>query len=336
MPGIREVAKRAKTSTATVSRVLNQTGTVSEDTRKRVLEAVELLGYKPMIREGSLRETKTIALVVPDIENPFFGKMTKEITRIANGMRYNILLVNVGSLRNDGGEFLLKLIGQRIDGILYGSSYRSEDAVRQAIRNKIPIVLLDREIRNIEVDSISVNNEQAGYIAAEHLIELGHKHIAFIGGIEGMKISDDRQLGYRKALEAGGVPYREEYVAYGEFLMDKGYELADRLMREHPEITAILAANDLMGIGAVSCLTAKGYQVPQEVSVMGFDDIDLAAALTPSLSSVAYPLESMSRLAMESIFAQIEEKEEEKQCTVLYAKLIARESTCKPREESNE
>lgn len=336
MPGIREVAKRAKTSTATVSRVLNQTGTVSEDTRQRVLEAVESLGYKPVIREGSVRETKTIALVVPDIENPFFGKMTKEITRIANGMRYNILLVNVGSLRNDGGEFLLKLIGQRIDGILYGSSYRSEDAVRQAICNEIPIVLLDREIRNIEVDSISVNNEQAGYIATEHLTHLGHRHIALIGGIDGMKISDDRQLGYRKALEAAEIPYRKEYIVHGDFLMDKGYELADRLMREHPEITAIIAANDLMGIGAVSCLTAKGYQVPQDVSVMGFDDIDLAAALTPRLSTVAYPLESMSRLAMESIFAQIEGKEEEKQCTVLYAKLIARESTAKPREASNE
>lgn len=336
MPGIREVAKRAKTSTATVSRVLNQTGTVSEDTLQRVLDAVEALGYKPVVREGAVRETKTIALVVPDIENPFFGKMAKEITRIANGMRYNILLVNVGSLRNDGGEFLLNLIGQRIDGILYGSSYRSEDAVRQALQNKIPIVLLDREIRNIQVDSVSVNNEQAGFIATEHLIELGHEEIAFIGGIGGMKISDDRQLGYRKALEAAGIAYKEEYIVHGDFLMDKGYDLADWLMREYPEITAILAANDLMGIGAVSCLTAKGYRVPQDVSVMGFDDIELAAALTPRLSTVAYPLESMSRMAMESIFAQIEGKEEEKQCTVLYAKLIPRESTCKARGESDE
>lgn len=132
MSSLKEVALLARTSTATVSRVINETGFVSDEIRMRVLEAIKELDYRPLERKGSKTKTKTIALVTPDIENPFFGKMAKAISKIANERKYNVLLINVSGLKNDGGDYLLSLIASRVDGVLYASSYRLHDVIEKA------------------------------------------------------------------------------------------------------------------------------------------------------------------------------------------------------------
>jgi len=327
MSSLKDVARRANTSTATVSRVINQTGYVSDEMKKRVLDAIEALDYKALQREGKSKKTKTIALVTPDIENPFFAKMTKEISKIANELKYNVLLINVSGLKNDGGDFLMSIIDSKVDGVIYASSFRLDDVVEKAKRNKIPMVVLDRELRTMEIDIVAVNNNQAGFLATDHLIGLGHERIAFIGGTEAMDISSKRLEGYKRALETSGIAYDEKLVARGDFSMASGFEAAEALLETDESITAIIAANDLMAIGAANCLNIKGLKIPKDISVVGFDDIELASSITPKLTTVSYPLERMSQLAMESIIKQISDDDFVCESVSLFPKLVVREST---------
>ena len=327
MSSLKEVANKANTSTATVSRVINGTGYVSDEMKKRVQDAIRELDYKPLERKDASKTTRTIALITPDIENPFFAKMTKEISKIANNLKYNILLINVSGLKNDGGQFLMSLINTNVDGIIYASSYRLEDVIKKAKDINIPLVVLDRKYKTIEVDSVAVNNDQAGYIATKHLIDLGHKNIAFIGGSKYTEISVSRQEGYRRALEECNLDYKESYVDYGDFSMKSGYDSTKHLIEINDDITAIVAANDLMAIGSVNYLNFKGLRIPSDISIVGFDDIELASSFTPKLTTVAYPLERMSELAMESILKQISDSGSYSESISLFPKLVVREST---------
>lgn len=329
MSSIREVAKKAKTSTATVSRVINQTGYVSDEMKKRVFEAIEALNYKPVLRDSASKRTKTIAYVTPDIENPFFSKMTKEIGKIAYKTGYNVMLIS-HDIYDETDDFLDRLFNSSVVGIIYSSSYRLEDVIRMAKEKNVPLVVMDRENLTTEIDSVSVNNIQAGYIATEHLISLGHKRIAFIGSHENVFVSDNRLKGYKKALLKYDIDYDESLVEHGNFLMQSGYEAAKRLLERKLGVTAMVIGNDLMAIGAVNYMNFKGYRVPRDISVIGFDDIELASELTPKLSSIAYPLERMSQLAIESILKQMARAEHEYESVILYSRLVERESTDKP------
>lgn len=326
MSSLKDVAKLAGTSTATVSRVINQNGQVSDEIKIKVMKAIEELNYKPLAREGVKRKTKTIALVTPDIENPFFGKMARIINEMTNELKYNLLLINISGLKNDGGDFLLSLIDTRVDGILYASSFRLDDVIEKAKNSDIPIVVLDRELKTIEINSVSVNNNQAGYIATEHLIGLGHDKIAFIGGNEKMEISKSRHEGYKRALEKYSITYDKNLIYNGDFTLNSGYEASKQLLTDSPEITGIICANDLMAIGAINYANFKGYRVPDDLSIIGFDDIELASSITPKLTTISYPLERMSRLAVDSIMKQLEAKEDVCENVSLFTKLVIRDS----------
>ncbi|QUI23122.1 LacI family DNA-binding transcriptional regulator [Vallitalea pronyensis] len=327
MHNIKEVAALAKTSTATVSRVINETGYVSSEVKQRVLKAVKELDYRPLKRDGKTNTKRTIALVVPDIENPFFAKLTKEISQISNTLMYNILLINVSGLKNDGGDFLLDLISSRVDGVIYTSSYRFLDVISRVKGNNIPIVVLDREIQDMEIDTIVVNNDHAAFLATEHLIQLGHKHIAFIGGTKNMEISINRHKGYKRALEKYKMAYDETIVKHGDFTMQSGYNATKGLMQSNGHMTGIVAANDLMAIGAFNYLNAVGYKIPTDMSIVGFDDIDLASSITPKLTTVSYPIKRMSQLAIESIIKHISGTNSACESVSLRSKLIIRDST---------
>lgn len=336
MSSLKEVALLARTSTATVSRVINETGIVSDEIRMRVLKAIKELDYRPLERKGTKNKTKTIALVTPDIENPFFGKMAKEISKIANDLKYNVLLINVSGLKNDGGDYLLSLIASRVDGVLYASSYRLHDVIEKAKSNHIPLVILDREFTTTEIDSVAVNNNQAGFIATDHLIQLGHHHIGFIGGNPDMEISRNRIEGYKRALEINGISMEDAHIYGGDFSLSAGYTGTGVLLEAYPQITAIVAANDLMAMGAINYANFKGLKVPRDFSVVGFDDIELASSITPSLTTVAYPLERMSQVAVQSIINQIADKDALHESLTLFPQLVIRQSTGAPKVVGND
>ena len=327
MHNIKEVAQLAKASTATVSRVINETGYVSDEMKQRVLEAIKELDYKPLQREGKSKKTRTIALIVPDVENPFFGKLTKEISKVANTLKYNILLINVSGLKNDGGDFLLNLIGTSVDGIIYTSSYLLEDVICKAKTNKIPIVVLDRQLQDTIIDSIVINNDHAAFLATEHLIQLGHKRIAFIRGTKDMEISINRYKGYKRALKKYDIDYDKVIVQDGDFSIKSGYNATEKLINSCNRITGIVVANDLMAIGAMNYLSFRGYKIPKDISVVGFDNIDMASSITPKLTTMSYPITRMSQLAIESITKRISKTDIEFESVCLSTNLVIREST---------
>lgn len=192
-------------------------------------------------------------------------------------------------------------------------------------------MILDRELTTIEVDSVAVNNNQAGFIATEHLIDLGHRHIGFIGGNPDMEISRNRIEGYKRALEVNGISHDNTYIYGGDFSLSAGYTGAGVLLENHPEITAIVAANDLMAMGAINYANFKGLKVPKDISVVGFDDIELASSITPNLTTVAYPLDRMSQVAVQSIINQIDNRDMVHESLTLFPQLVTRASTGAPK-----
>ncbi len=328
MANIKDVARLANSSIATVSRVLNGTGYVKAETRAKVLEAIKALNYQPLERGSESKETRTIGLVVPNIENPFFGKMARYLSAAANAFAYNILLFNLEGTPGDEGMF--DLINNRVDGLIYASSHRSMEVIRAARSRKMPMVVLDREIPNARINSVTVNNNYGAFIVTEHLIGLGHRNIAYVGGVAGMEISDRRQEGYRRALDEHGLAAPASYVQHGDYTMPSGFEAVKRLYQAHPEITGVVAATDLMALGALQYLNKIGVRVPEDVSLAGFDNIELSRDSTPALTTVEYPMERMSALVIDLILRQIKDGEDAIEAVTLFPKLIVRESSAVP------
>lgn len=326
MASIKEVAKLANTSITTVSRVINNTGYVKDETKERILDAIKELDYKPLERTDSRRETQAIGLIVPNIENPFFGKMAKHIGKLANSYNYNLLLFDLEGTENHRDDFLIDLIENRVDGIIYVSSHRCVEAVNAAKKRSIPFVILDREIQKEEINTVIVNNNYGAFIAAEHLIKLGHKNIAFIGGAEDMEISIKRKEGYIEALTENGIEVNKDYICYGDYKMQSGYDCMKKLYSKHREITGVIAANDLMAIGALNYLIREGVNVPRDVSIVGFDNIEISESITPSLTTIEYPMERISEIIIDLILRQIKDKDRNVEVVSLYPKLIVRES----------
>ncbi len=327
MINIKEVAKLANTSITTVSRAINNSGYVKMETRKRIEETIKILGYKPLERSGGAKATKTFGLIVPNIENPFYGKMANHLSNVANSFNYNLLLINIKCIDENKDEVLIDLLNNRVNGLIYASSYRSLEIAHLAQDKGIPVVVLDREIKTDKITSVSVNNNYGAFIATEHLIKLGHKNIAFIGASEKMEISTKRKTGYLRALEANNISVDERQICYGNYTMQSGFECAEMLLKDNQEITAVLAVNDLMAIGVINYLHKSGRKVPEDVSVLGFDNIELAGSITPSLTTVEYPIERMSEVVIELLLRQISDTGNSVEALTLFPKLVVREST---------
>jgi len=324
---LKEVAKLSNTSITTVSRVINNSGYVKLETRKRIEETIKTHGYKALERSSGTKATKTFGLIVPNIENPFYGKMANHLSSVANSFNYNLLLINIKCIDENKDEVLFDLLNNRVDGVIYASSYRSLEIAHIARDKGIPVVVLDREIQNDKITSVIVNNNYGAYIATEHLIKLGHKNIAYIGAAKNMEISTTRKSGYIRALEAYNVPLVERYICYGNYTLQSGFECAEMLLKDNQEITAVLAVNDLMAIGVINYLHKSGRRVPEDVSILGFDNIELAGSITPSLTTVEYPIVRMSEVVIDMLLRQINDNGNSVEALTLFPKLVVREST---------
>jgi len=327
MVTIKEVAKRANTSIATVSRVINNSSYVKEETRQKVLQAIRELNYQPLTRQPVVRENQFIGLVVPDVSNPFFGKMARGLADAAGKFGYSITLCNIDGICGGEHDYLLDLIENRVDGVIYASSHRIREVIKRARQKKIPLVMLDREIKYADINTVTIDNNYGAFVATEHLISLGHKKIAFIGGPKNFQISEQRRIGYEKALEKYGLSYDEELVYTGIFTMESGFKAMKQLLEDKKSFSALIAANDLMAIGAINCLNQHGISVPDDVSVVGFDDISIASTMEPKLTTVAYPIERISERSLELLMKQISNEDMSPEKITLFPKLVVRGST---------
>ena len=334
MATIKDVARLAGVSTTTVSHVINETRFVSDELRARVLAAMEELNYRPNVLARGLRlgETRTIGLIVPDNSNPFFAEVARIVEDVGFANGYSVILCNSdGSLEKEAA-YIGVLIAKHVDGVIFIAAGSKVEHVSELAGAGIPVVLADRDIAHTLADVVLVDNEQGGYDATRYLLGQGHRRIACIAGPSDVTPSADRVRGYRRALEDARVLVREEWIVPGDFRFEGGEAAVDRLLGMGQTPTAIFACNDMMAIGALRAIRASGRQVPDDVSIIGFDDIPLASAVMPALTTVAQPITELATLATQYLIAQMQDDGDtrSRQRVVLEARLVVRAS-CAPR-----
>jgi LacI family transcriptional regulator len=329
MATIREVAEMAGVSFATVSHVINQTRFVSEETRQRVLEAMKELGYRPNALAQSLRsgKTKTFGLILPDISNPFFAEIGRCIEDAAFKLGYSVILCN--SERNPDKEdfYVDVLIKKQVDGVIFVGTTDQVESLDPLLDQKLPVVVIDRDLPNLEVDALLIDNYAGGIQATRHLIDCGHRRIACIGGPSLITPDSKRVNAYHEALNLAGLPLDERLVIRGDYHPESGYEITKMLLNQPDPPTAFFVCNDMMAFGALRAIANAGCKVPEDISVVGFDDIELAAYFNPTLTTVAQPKVEIGIRSTQLLIERIEQKSRPYQKAVLPVKLIVRESS---------
>lgn len=329
MVTIHDVAERAGVSATTVSHVINQTRRVSADLRDRVLLAMDELGYQPNALARSLRrkQTFTIGLVIPDNANPFFAEMARGIEDEAYALGYSVILCNSdGNLVREAHALEL-LLKRQVDGIILAPAGESASTVNMLNQRGTALVVIDRELPGIAADCILADHEAGARAAVEHLLALGHKRIGCISGPAEVASSLARVEGYRAALRSAGLRADPALVVAGNFSDGSGHGGAQQLLGMAEPPTAIFACNDLMAIGAIAAVVEMGLLVPDDISVVGYDDIHLAAFVNPPLTSVAQPKYDLGKSATALLVARLGDRSLPPRRFVLQNRLILRRST---------
>ncbi len=332
---IRDVAKKAGYSISTVSLVLNNKNvSIPQSTRDKVLAAVKELDYRPNQLAVSMvtKRTNVIGLIIPDNSNMFFADLSKAIEVAARRAGYNLIY---GNSSNDSGhdiEYMRMFTDRQVDGIIFAKSASlcAEDDIRamQFIRNsKVPFVSVDRELRGNNIRSVLLDNRKGGYLATQHLLELGHRKIGCVTGPLDLMSSHERLEGYRDALREYGVPYREDLVEEGDFQMASSEKLVQKLLRHH--ITAIFSFNDMMAYSIYRVLARRSLRIPQDISLVGFDDLWLSEFLQPPLTTVHQPVEEIGQKAVAALVSAMNGEARGPQNCILMPSLHVRASTCR-------
>ncbi|MEL7647456.1 MAG: LacI family DNA-binding transcriptional regulator [Sedimentibacter sp.] len=300
---IKEIAKEANVSIATVSMVINKKDeNITEATRNRVLDVVKKYNYIPNAMAGSLvtQRTHIIGLVLPDIMNPFFPGIARGAEDKANQSGYSIIFCNSDDKLEVEEKYIESLTKKMADGIIIAHSSSSEKMSEVLERCKVPIILIDRDFDNDNIcGKVLVDNASGACRAVNYLIENGYKKIAYLSGSLKTRTAYDRLEGYRKALKDNNIEFCENLVKYGEYRIEWGREGVKRLLEENEKFDAIFCGNDLIAIGAMKELKENGYSIPKDVGVMGYDDIYMASLVEPSLTTVRQPNYQMGYKAME-------------------------------------
>lgn len=297
---IKDIAEIANVSYATVSRALNNKYGVNEGTRRRILEIAERINYSPNAVARGLKSNRTftLGLVIPDISNPFFPEVARGVEEQASERGYSVLLCNTDWNLEREEQYLRLLAERRVDGLLISPVGAARHAPWQEdIFGELPVVFLANAPVETERPYVIIDNTRGGYLATSHLLLQGYERVAFVGAREGSGTVDRRLEGYREALAERGVPVDDSLVCLGDFREHSGYEAARRLVAGRMCPDAVFAENDLLAVGVIHAVRERGLRVPEDVAVVGFDDIPLAAFPEIDLTTVAQPKEEMGRRA---------------------------------------
>ncbi|MCD4760568.1 LacI family transcriptional regulator [bacterium] len=311
-PTINDVAKQAGVSTATVSRIINgQTGYTAE-TRKKVVNIIQEMGYVPnAIARGLVnKRTKTIGVLLPSLSSRLSAALLKGIESSAHQLDYSVIICDTESDGKRTVEYLGVLSEKQVDGIIITSEWL-KDVYEEAIEAmKIPVVLVLTSSSHLQLPYIKVDDYQASYQATEYLIENGHKKIGMISGAKKDKLAGlPRIEGYKQALSDNRLSVSESHIAYGDFAYKSGVRCMEELLERSPDITAVFAASDEMAVGALSCAYKKGIKVPDDLSIIGYDDTQDAEMAIPPLTTVHQPIYEMGEMAVKKLLNKKEAPE---------------------------
>ena len=333
MSTIKDVAKHAGVSTMTVSRVINNTGYIRSETRERVEQAIVALGYLPNALARSLRfkQTKTIALVLTDITNPFFTTVARGVEDAAGAQSFSVLFCNTDESESAEGEYLSILLQKQVDGVLLVPSSNESRAIPLLRARGVPVVTLDRRVNDPSVDTVRGDSERGAYELVRHLIGLGHTRIAVLTGTPSVSTAIDRVAGYRRALSEAGVGIDPRLICSDDFSTEGGYRTTQQLLALDPRPTAIFGGNNFIAFGAFRAMRQAGLQVPEDISLVAFDDLPESWLITPFLTTVNQPAYAIGQQATELLFDRLEGRgSPAARMIVLPGELIVRSSSAPP------
>ncbi|WP_094548425.1 LacI family DNA-binding transcriptional regulator [Petroclostridium xylanilyticum] len=323
---IKDIAKVANVSYATVSRALSNHPEVSDKTKKRIQDLAKAMGYTPnAIARGLVtKNTHTIGLIIPDITNPFFPEVAQGIEDCANRNGYQVFLCNSNWQLNKEKEYLKALYEKRVEGIVIGPVSNDVSHLLDTVNKNVPLVFAAYKPQIEECNYVATDDYKSAVIAMEYLIKLGHRKIAFIGGQHKVRLN-----GYIDILQKYNIPVMPSYIKYGQFKQESGYQMAKELLIENEIPTAILAGNDIIALGVIQAIEEFGLSVPNNISVVGFDDISFAALDKIQLTTVFQPKYKIGELCVEILLDKIKNPDNHKFVhKILEPKLIIRK-TCK-------
>jgi len=330
LTNIQDVAARAQVSIATVSRVLNRSShKVSQETRQRVLLAAKELDYRPnaLARGLHMKKSMTIGVIIPDISNHYYAEILRGIQDVADKEGYNIILQNTDRRQERIVKSIYLLREKIADGIIFSGGIIHGFKPLSALKElRARVVVIGRH--EVNFPAVMVDNIGGAALAVQHLIDLNHSRIGFIGGPENSTTASDRLMGYKSILAQNGCPLNEKLITRGNLTPKSGYQAARRILEEKERPTAIFAANDQMAFGAIYAARQVGLQVPRDLAVVGFDNIPLSSYFVPPLSTIEIPMYSLGAKAMEMLTNLISEKKIPR-IKWFKTRLIPRESSLK-------
>lgn len=325
----REVAKEADVSTATVSRYINKTGYISPDVKKRINKAIKKLGYKPNLiaRSLKIRSTRTIGLIFPAIENNFFISVVKSAEEIARKHNYNIILCNTENASEKEQADMEVLKGKLVDGYLVIPT-KSTDSRLYDILEGEKVVFVDRSIGRDDEMLIKLDNKLGAKLAVEHLLHFGHRKIGAINIPTDVTPGYERYAGYKEALLEHQIPLDDRFIKFADFSLESGYKNTKELLTAEEKPTAILPMSNLTTIGALKAIKELDYTIPEDISIVSFDDFEYAELLNPPLTAIAQPAYEFGIQAAEMLLKLMKGKKIKQKIVVLQPALMIRNS-CK-------
>ncbi len=327
---IKKIAKQAGVSTATVSRVLNRSDKVTEETAQKVMKVVEDLNYRMdhVARRMKVKATDSlvIGLMITDIGNPFFANVAQGVEDVAYKNKHILMISNTNEDPEKEKFFLNSMLSEKVSGVIIVPTSGNEPFLRNLVGEDFPMVMVDRRVEGLNIDTVSINNEYGAYQATKRLIENGHSRIGIICGIKGLSNTEERFGGYKKALKESGIPLSKELITYGDYVEKGGRNAMNRLLSLKNPPTAVFSTNNLMTLGCIKELYSRKIPIPDKMALIGFDDSTWAEALIPPLTTIKQPGYELGINAAELLIKRLNNPSSSTMNIVLNTELIIRES----------
>lgn len=329
MSTILDVARLAQVSTATVSRVINSPDTVREKTREKVLRAMKMCNYKynALARGFATKKSNTIGLIIPSINNPVFAESTLGVQEYAEQKQIKVILGNTSYKITQEESLINALRESQVDGLIITTTNPKGEIIKSLVDEEVPFVLLFSTVKTGPISAVGVDNYRGGYEATEHLISLGHRQIGMIAG--SFSVTDrsyHRWHGYRQCLKDNGIPYNKNLLVQTEYSLSGGRNSIKQLLKQDLPPSAVFCSNDYIALGAIKGARETGLSLPEELSIVGFDDMPTASYMVPALTTIRQPAYEMGRRACELLLQKMENPDKPEQ-HMLETKLVVREST---------
>ena len=309
---IKDIARLANVSHTTVSRALNDKSRIRDDTKDRILSIARQLNYRPnfVARSLVMKRTKTLGLVITTIANPFYIELAQGIEATARALGYTIILCSTHSDLSIEGESIDVLRSKGVDGIIFTSAHMGDDNIINLVEEGFPVILVNRRtyhpVVKEKVDYVGIDNILGGFLGVEHLIRLGHRRIGVIGGSSESSVGFERLEGGKSALKTYGLEQRPEYLLEGDFLMNSGYQGGRRFAHMAEPPSAIFAANDYMALGVYQALLEEKVRVPEDMALVGFNDIEFTAMKGIELTTIGQKKYEMGAISVKTLVEKIE------------------------------